>query len=67
MTRDEMKEIAKGNIERNLGNVCTGDADADLIYDEAYTLAFDALSDKGVSNDIARSIASEVAQPFAQL
>jgi hypothetical protein len=45
MTEHErLLEIARGNIERHLGDVCEGDDSADSIFDEAYTLAFDALA-----------------------
>lgn len=67
MTNERMEEIAIGNIERHLGDVCCdGDESADAIYDEAYTLAFDALSDAGVANKLARVVAANVAQRFAQ-
>ena len=63
MTRDRMEEIARGNIERHLGDVAE---DADSIYDEAYTLAFDALADAGVDHGTAGEVARRVAQGFAQ-
>jgi hypothetical protein len=65
-TDDELRDIARGNIERHLGDVCEGEDSADSIYDEAYTLAFDALHDKGVNDDKARTIAQEIAQGMAQ-
>lgn len=76
MTEDQMREIARGNIEQNLSDAIAEDcadlgeyaaeAVADAIYDSAYILGFDALHDKGVDNETARRIASEVAQCFAQ-
>jgi hypothetical protein len=60
---DEYREIAMGNVERHLGDV---DPTPDAIYDEAYTLAFDALHDAGVEDATARRIADEVARCFAQ-
>jgi hypothetical protein len=71
MTYDEMKELARGNVERNLGDAIAEDCDdgepsADLIYDEAFTLAVDALIDAGVDNKTAGIIATEIAQSFAQ-
>lgn len=63
--RERLTEIARGNVERHLGDVCDGDDSADAIYDEVYTLAFDALHDAGVENDLARSIATELGQSFA--
>jgi hypothetical protein len=59
----EWREIARGNIERHLGDC---EASEDSIYDEAYTLAFDALVDAGCPERKARELASEAAQPFAQ-
>lgn len=66
MTNDQMEEIARGNIERHLGDVVEEDMSPDAIYDEAYTLAFDALADAGVDHATARGIAAKVAQCFAQ-
>jgi len=63
---EELSEIARGGIERHLGDVCDGGSSADAIYDEAYTLGFDALVDAGVSPDIARQYAREQAQLIAQ-
>jgi hypothetical protein len=66
----EMEEIARGNIERHLGDIaadydCEEDA-ADAIYDEAYTLGFDALVDAGIDHITAGKIAQSVAQCYAQ-
>lgn len=67
MKLERMEEIAVGNIERHLGDVCCdGDESPDAIYDEAYTLAFDALSDAGIDHKTARGVAASVAQRFAQ-
>lgn len=63
---NRMEEIAVGNVERHLGDVCEGDDSPDAIYDEAYTLAFDALVDAGYSSAMARSVAANVAQRYAQ-
>jgi hypothetical protein len=65
MTREKMFDIARGNVERHLGDVA-GDYEsvedaADSIYDECYTLAFDALHDAGVDELTAGAIAREVA------
>lgn len=66
MTNKEMNDLAWGAVERNLGNVVDGEDSADAIYDEAYTLAFDALANAGVSHATARGVACQVAQRFAQ-
>jgi hypothetical protein len=70
MTPRELEEIARGAVEAHLGDVASDyesleDA-ADAIYDEAYTLAFDALHDVGADDAIARRIAQSVAQCYAQ-
>jgi hypothetical protein len=61
---EELREIARGNIERNAE--WPEDASADTIYDECYTLAFDALHDAGVDNDTARQVATMIAMEHAQ-
>lgn len=69
MTRDEMIELARGNIEQNLcadWDPENGDPDADYIYDDAYVLAFDKLVDANVPVLEAREVAQYVAQGFAQ-
>ena len=63
MTDEQMREIARGNIERNAA--WDEDASADTIHDEVYTLAFDALHDAGVDDDTARAVAREMAQGYA--
>jgi len=70
MSRDqELFEIARGNVERHLGDIVTDyeseEAAADAIYDEVFTLAFDALHDAGVHDDKAREIAINLAQSYA--
>ena len=62
----DLYELARGNMERHLGDVTNGDASPDSIYDEAYTLAFDALKgkcDDADAREIAHNIAQGVAQP----
>lgn len=63
-TRDYLMEIARGNVERHLGDVA--EESPDSIFDEAYTLAFDALANEGIDHRVARSIAQEIAQCYAQ-
>jgi hypothetical protein len=65
MTENEMRDVARGNIERHLGDVCDGEESVDAIYDEAYTLGFDALHDAGVDDKTAGRIARKVARTFA--
>lgn len=64
--RERLEEIARGNVERHLGDVCEGDDSADAIYDEAYTLAHDALIDADVNPMLACELAREVAMCYAQ-
>jgi hypothetical protein len=66
MTHQEMMDLAWSNVERNLGCCVEDGATEGDVYNEAYTLAFDALADKGVSHATARSVAVQVAQRFAQ-
>lgn len=69
MTEEQMVELARGNVERNLGadwDPEEGEITADYIYDDAYVLAFDALVDAGVSIEEARRVGQMVAQTFAQ-
>lgn len=64
--RARLEEVARGNVERHLGDVVDGDGSADAVYDEAYTLAFDALHDAGAEDGKAREIAQSVAMCYAQ-
>lgn len=70
MNKNQMEEIARGNIERHLGDVAADyeseEEAADAIYDEAYTLAFDALADAGIDHKKAREVAASAAQCYAQ-
>jgi hypothetical protein len=62
--REYFEEIARGNIERHLGDVA--EESADSIYDEAWTLAHDALVDAGCPLEYQGEIARSVAQCYAQ-
>lgn len=64
-----LEDIARGAIEQHLGDVLyTSDEepDADIVYDEAFVLAHDALLDAGVDVETATRIASHVARCIAQ-
>lgn len=65
LTDEQMREIARGNIEAHLGDVADGDSSADAVFDEAFTLAMDALKDAGVSRDRAYRIAQSLAMDYA--
>ncbi len=61
----KMRDIAIGGIEQGVD--CDPDTvSADTMYEECYTLAFDALVDAGYDNFTAGSVASTEAQRFAQ-
>lgn len=63
---NRLRELARSNVEANLGS-CVDEGDSpDTVYDEAYTLAFDKLADAGIPHDICRDLATEVAQGYAQ-
>lgn len=73
LTQEELHEIARGAIERNLGDVVTEEDHelsqeslADRIYDEAFVLAHDALLDRGIEPEMASYIAQQEAQKVAQ-
>jgi hypothetical protein len=59
----DLAEIARGAVERHLGDM--DDISPDAIYDHAYTLGLDALIDRGVDPQTARPIAMRVAEAFA--
>jgi hypothetical protein len=63
--KEKWREIARGNIERNLAD-CVEEDGEDAVFDSAYTLAIDALHDAGCDPDLAMSIAYEEAQALAQ-
>lgn len=64
---NKLREIARGGIEKHLGDVCTGDDSADHIYDEAYTIALDALIDNPLSKSCPHETATLIALEQAQL
>jgi hypothetical protein len=71
VTKEEWKDLARGNVERNLSVEGAEDMSeeevADAIYEDAYTLALDALLDASYPDlEEARAIASSVALSFSQ-
>jgi len=69
MTREQMIKIARDNVEQHLGDAVAelgGEPSADDIFEEVYTLAFDALADKSIAFDVASSVAQEIAQSYIQ-
>jgi hypothetical protein len=59
-------EIARGAIENHIGDVVDSESSQDTIYEEAFTIALDALIDHGIPIEIAGPIASRAAQELAQ-
>lgn len=68
LSESQMEELARGNIERHLGDAVSesGETTADSVFDEAYTLGVDALVDAGVDNTTAQTVARRVVAMFAQ-
>jgi hypothetical protein len=68
MTEAQMREIARGNIERHLGADWDPEEEVtpDMIYDDAFVLGSDALRDAGVPAGEANRVAQQVAMEFAQ-
>lgn len=62
---EALKQIARDNVERHLGDVCDADDDPDTIREEIYVLAFDAVFDAGASAEAARRVAEAIAQEMA--
>ena len=65
----QFTEAARGNVEQHLGDVAgdyeDGEPDADAIYDEVYTLAFDGAKGAGCPMEYAGVIATEIAMQFS--
>lgn len=59
---DEFEQAARDNIDRHIGDVCTGDDDLDVIRDEAWTLAHDGAVDAGANHNRACEIAWKVTE-----
>ncbi len=66
MTKPNWDEIARGAIERHLGDVADEGMSTDSVYDEAYTLALDALVEAGLDQNEATKVAIHQAQLVAQ-
>jgi uncharacterized protein YbjT (DUF2867 family) len=67
---DHWRKIASDNINRHLGDVVDADTPANKIYEEAWTLAWDALVDAGCAESLAgivaaETVAAEVCAPYA--
>lgn len=64
-TKDLIK-LAEANIENHLGDCCDADSPLELIREEAYTLALDALCDADCACDRAGRIAAQVVKDYAE-
>ena len=61
---DVLRQLARDNINRHLGDVCDSDDDPEVIADNVYVLAFDAIHDAGASVEVARKVAEEISKEF---
>ena len=61
---DVLRQLARDNINRHLGDVCDSDDDPEVIADNVYVLAFDAIHDAGASAEVARRVAEEISKEF---
>ena len=59
---DVQRQLARENVERHLGNACDSDDDPEVIAENAYVLAHDAVVDAGASMEIARTVAEEISR-----
>jgi hypothetical protein len=57
---DVLRQLARENVERHLGDACDPDDDPSVIEDNAYVLAHDAVVDAGASMEVARMVAEEI-------
>ncbi|HEX4202447.1 MAG TPA: hypothetical protein VHY59_13075 [Chthoniobacterales bacterium] len=68
MSEERMNEIARGAIDRYLADAVaeykSEEVESATIYTEAYTLAWDALVDKGVDHAKAREVADRIARTY---
>jgi hypothetical protein len=68
LSEERMNEIARGAIERYIADAVSQyeEVSSATLYTEAYTLAWDALADKGVDHEKAREVADRIARTYAQ-
>lgn len=59
---DEFEKAARENLERHIGDVCTGDDELEVIREEAFTLAFDGAIAAGASHEQACQAAYNVVE-----
>lgn len=61
---DQLTELAKKNIESNLGSVVDADSDIEEIAEEVFILAHDAVLDAGATEGLAGIIAGFMRTQF---
>lgn len=57
---ERLKQIARENIERHLGDVFEEGSPAEFVRESAYTLGVDALVDAGFNQEEAAAIATAI-------
>ena len=62
---DVLRQLARENVERHLGDACDPDDAPDVIAENAYVLAYDAVVDAGASMEVARMVAEEISGEMA--
>jgi len=62
---EELKKLARENVDRHLGDACDSDDAPDVIKDNIYVLAHDAVFDAGASMEVARQVATEISREMA--
>lgn len=61
---DTLKQLARENVDRFLGDACDPDDDPRIIADNVYVLAFDAVYDANASAEAARTVANEIVKEY---
>jgi hypothetical protein len=59
---DEFEKAARENLDRHIGDVCSGDDDIEVIREEAWTLAHDGAVDAGATMEQACEIAYRIVE-----
>jgi len=64
MDNKQMCKIAREAVYKHIGDVCDGDESVDVLAEEVYTLAFDALVDAGVATNVASDVAQSISVEY---
>jgi hypothetical protein len=62
---EELRKLAREHVERYLGDACDPDDDPEVIEDNVYILAYEAIIDAGASMVAARQVAMEISKEMA--